>query len=86
MIPVSGWIPKQITTCALLLLPLFSSSFRINSSSHSLKCFNMMLHIKEWKTTDNAGHPSHLPVLLGRKGTCTLMKEEAGWDDSENIE
>lgn len=43
----------------------------------------MMLHIKEWKTTDNVGHPSHLPVLLGRKRTCTLMKEEAGWDDSE---
>lgn len=42
-----------------------------------------MLHIKEWRTTDNVGRLSHLPVWLGRKGTCTLVKEEAGWDDSE---
>ena len=43
-------------------------------------------HIKEWRTVDTKASPASLTCLSGwqgRKRTFMLVKEEAGWEDSE---
>uniref|UniRef100_A0A452VE92 Uncharacterized protein n=2 Tax=Ursus TaxID=9639 RepID=A0A452VE92_URSMA len=43
-------------------------------------------HIKELRTTDNEGWVCHSYLPAGwqeRKRTFILVKEDAGWDDSE---